>query len=187
MAAMGYPTLLDAAIIAPTAILGLLGLWLGFAKSTAAWPMRWLMPLLGAYAAGRLAELGVLIVWEVAALTYLLGAPVTWAAFAVTFLATLVPLLMFMDNLTSRVAVWTAGRRIGLGERVLGGLFGMVCALVLAAIAIEHTPIRRQTADEPAWVRASVLLPYFRGASDAVASALSFAWPYATGRRRWMR
>ena len=184
---MGLPTLLDAAIVAPIAILGLLGLWLGFARSTVAWPMRWLIPLLGAYVAGRIAELGVLIVWEMAELTYLLGAPVTWAAFAVAFVATLILLLMFMANLISRVAVWTARRRIGLGERVLGGLFGMACALVLAAIAVEHTPLRRETADEPAWVRASGLLPYFRGASEAVESALSLAWPYATGQRRWRR
>lgn len=184
---MGLTTLLDAAIIAPIAILGLLGLWLGFAKSTVAWPMRWLIPLLGAYAVGRLAELCVLVVWEIAELTYLLGPPVTWPAFIVAFLATLVPLLMFMDNLIGRVAVWTARRRIGPGERVLGGLFGMACALVLAALAIEHTPLRREMADEPAWVRASGLLPYFRSASEAAESALSFAWPYATGQRRRVR
>jgi hypothetical protein len=184
---MEFPTLLDAAIVAPIAILGLLGLWLGFAKSTVAWPMRWLIPLLGAYAAGRLAELGVLVVWEIAELTYLVGAPVTWPAFIVAFLATLVPLLMFMDNLIRRVAVWTARRRIGLGERMLGGLLGMACALALAAIAIEHTPLRRETANEPAWARASGLLPYFRSASEAIESARSFAWPYATGQRRWRR
>ena len=184
---MGLPTLLDAVIIASMAILGLLGLWRGFAKSTVDWPTRWLIPLLGAYAAGRLAELGVLVVWEMAGLTDLVGPPVGWPAFIVAFLATLVPLLMFMDNLVSRVAVWTARRRIGLGERVLGGLFGMACATVLAAIAIEHTPIRREMADEPAWVRSSGLLPYFRSASEAVEGALSFAWPYATGQRRWRR
>ena len=48
------PTLLDAAVVVPAAMLGLLGLWLGFARSSVAWPMRWLLALLGAYAAGRL-------------------------------------------------------------------------------------------------------------------------------------
>jgi hypothetical protein len=68
---------------------------------------------------------------------------------------------------------------------VLGGLFGMACGLVLAAAAIEHAPIRRGTADEPAWVRVSVLMPWFRGASDAVESALSLAWrPSASGMRQ---
>ena len=184
---MGAATLLDAAVIAPAAVLGLLGLWLGFVRSSAAWPMRWLIPLLGAYAAGKLAQLGLLIVWEIAEAWSLVGPPVGWAAFVVTFLATLVPLLMFMDNLIVRVAVWTAGRRIEIGERVLGGLCGIACGLVLAGIAIEHSPIRRAMADEPAWVDKSALLPYFRSASEVVESALAFAWQSAAGTRRWRR
>ena len=184
---MGAATLLDTAIIVPAAVLGLIGLWLGFVRSTVAWPMRWLIPLLGAYAAGRLAEFGLLIAWEMTGLLYLVGPPVGWAALLVTFVATLVPLLMFMDNLISRVAVWTAGRRVGLGERALGGLFGIACALLVAGIAIEHSPIRRPTADEPAWASGSALLPYFRSASETVENALASAWPYALGMRRWRR
>ena len=107
-------------------------------------------------------------------MSHLVGPPVGWATLVVAFVATLVPLLMFMDNLIDRVAVWTAGRRTALGERALGGLFGAACGVVLVAAAIEHAPIRRGTADEPAWVRASVLLPYVRGASEAVESALSW-------------
>jgi len=181
---MGLPTPLDAAIVALVAILGLLGVWLGLVRSLVAWPMRWLLPLLGAYAAGRLAEIGLLIFWEVAELSRWVGPPVTWAAFVVACAAAFVPLLMFMDNLSDRAAVWTAGRRVALGERVLGGLLGIACGLVLAAIAIEHAPIRRATADEPAWARTSVLLPHFRGASEAVESALSSAWSTATATRQ---
>jgi len=172
---MGISTPLDTAVVALVAILGLLGFWLGFVRSLVAWPMRWLLPVLGAYAAGRLAEIALLIVWEVAELSRWVGPPVTWAAFAVACAAALVPLLMFMDNLIARVAVWTAGRRVALAERVLGGLVGVACSLVLVAVAIEHAPIRRAAADEPAWVRTSVLLPYFRGASETVESALSSA------------
>jgi hypothetical protein len=122
-----------------------------------------------------------------AGLIYLIGLPVGWVAFIVTFLAALVPLLMFMDNLVARVAVWTSGRRVGVGERTLGALLGGTCGLILVAAIIEHSPIRRTAADEPAWARASVLLPYFRGASEVVESVLSSAWPYATGARRWRR
>jgi hypothetical protein len=175
---------LDAAIAAPAAVLGLLGVWLGFIRSSVAWPMRWLVPLLGAYAAGRLAEIGLLILWEVADLSRWVGPPVSWVAFVVAFPAALVPLLMFMENLTDRVAVWTAQRRIALGERVLGGLFGIACGLVLAAAAIEHTPIRRSMSDESAWLRASVLLPYFRSASEAVEGALSQVPRLAAGTWR---
>jgi hypothetical protein len=178
------PTLFDAAAIAPAAMLGLLGLWLGFARSSAAWPMRWLLPLLGAYLVGRVAEVGLLIVWEIAELSRLVGPPVTWAAFIVALLATLVPLLMFMDNLAARVVVWTAGRRVAPGERVLGALFGIACGLILVAVAIEHTPLRRASVDEPAWVRASVLLPWFRSASDAVESATALASRSAAGTQR---
>jgi hypothetical protein len=177
------PTLLDAAIAAPAVVLGLIGLWLGFARSSVAWPMRWLLALLGAYAAGRLAEVGLLIVWELVELWRLLGPPVAWAAFIVTLLATLVPLLMFMDNLTVRVTAWTAGRPVAPGERVLGGLFGLACGLVLVAVAIEHSPIRRAALDEPAWARASVLLPWFRSASEATESALSLVPHLAAGTR----
>jgi uncharacterized membrane protein required for colicin V production len=181
---MGVPALLDAVMVAPAVLLGLLGIWHGFVRSWVAWPMRWLLPLLGAYAAGRLAEIGLLIVWEMAELSRLLGPPVTWVTFIVVFLATLVPLLMFMDNLVDRVAVWTAQRRTVPGERLLGSLVGTACGLLLVAVAIEHAPIRRATADEPAWVRASVLLPWVRGASEAVESALSLAWSSATSTRR---
>lgn len=181
---MGSPTALDALIVAPAALLGLLGVWLGFVRSSVAWPMRWVLPLLGAYLAGRLAEIGLLIVWSIGELVHFVGPPVTRAAFIVACLTALVPLLMFMDNLRDRVAVWTAGRRIGLAERVLGGLFGAACGLLLVAAAIEHTPIRRATADEPAWVRESVLLPWLRGASEAAESALSLALRSATGPRR---
>jgi hypothetical protein len=175
------PTLLDAAIVAPAAVLGLLGLWLGFARSSVAWPMRWLLPLLGAYAAGRLAELGLLVVWEVAGLSRLVGPPVAWVTIVVASLAAFVPLLMFVDNLVDRVAVWTAGRRIVPGERLLGGLLGMACGLLLAAVAVEHAPIRRATADEPAWVSASILLPWLRSASEAVESAMALASRSAAG------
>ena len=178
------PTLLDAAVVAPAALLGLLGLWLGFARSSVAWPMRWLLPLLAAYALGRLAEISLLVLWEMADLVRFVGPPVTWVAFIVALLAALVPLLMFMDNLAARVAAWTAGRRVAPGERVLGGLFGMACSLILAAVAIGHAPIRRAMPDEPAWVRASVLLPYFRSASEAVESALSLVPRLAAGTRR---
>jgi hypothetical protein len=177
-------TPLDAAVVAPAAVLGLLGLWLGFARSSVAWPMRWLLPLLGAYVAGRVAEIGLLVVWEIAELSRLIGPPVTWVAFIVALLATLVPLLMFMDNLMARVAVWTTGRRIAAGERVLGGLLGIACGLILVAVAVEHTPIRRVAADEPAWVRASVLLPWFRSVSEATESALSLVPRLAAGTRR---
>jgi uncharacterized membrane protein required for colicin V production len=183
--AMGVPTLLDAAVVAPAVLLGLLGLWRGFVRSMVAWPMRWVLPLLAAYGAGKLAEIGLLLVWEMAELSRLVGPPVPWVTLLVVFVATLVPLLMFMDNLIDRVKVWTAERRIALGERVLGALLGMACGLVVAAAAIELAPIRRATADEPAWVHTSVLLPYFRGASEAVESALSLAWrPSATGTRQ---
>jgi uncharacterized membrane protein required for colicin V production len=91
---------------------------------------------------------------------------------------------MFMDNLIARVVVWTAQRRIGPGERVLGGLFGIACGLLVVAVAIELTPIRRADANEPAWLSESAVLPYFRSASEAVESALSFTSPTAIGTRR---
>jgi hypothetical protein len=177
------PTLLDAAMVAPALVLGLLGLWLGLARSSAAWPMRWLLPLLGAYAAARIAELALLIAWEVAGLSRLVGPPVTWVTIIVAFLAALVPLLMFMDNLIDRVAVWTAGRRVAPGERALGGFLGVACGLLLAVAAVEHTPIRRAAADEPAWARASVLLPWLRSASEAVESATALATRSVAGTR----
>jgi len=182
---MGIPAPIDLAIVAPSLLFGLLGIRHGFVRSSVAWPMRWLLPLLGAYLAGRLAEIGLLLAWDVLGLSRLIGPPVAPVALIVAFLATLVPLLMFMDNLIDRVAVWTVQRRVTLGERVLGALFGMACGLLLVAAAVEHTPIRRAAADDPAWVRESALLPYFRGASEAVESALSLAWrPFATGVRQ---
>jgi uncharacterized membrane protein required for colicin V production len=146
--------------------------------------MRWLIPALGAYAAGRAAELGLLVAWELAALSSIVGPPVTWVAFAVAFVAALVLLLMFMDNLIARVAVWTAARRTGACERALGALFGLAVGLAVSATAIGHSPLRREMADEPAWMRSSLLLPYFRGAFEAVENAAAMAWPHVAGTRR---
>jgi hypothetical protein len=144
--------------------------------------MRWLLPLLGAYAAGRLAEVSLLIVWGIAGTRLLLGPAVTYPAFIVAFLATLFPLLMFMGNLSARVAVWTANRRIGPGERIPGGLLGIACGLILVAAAIDLTPIRRAQESEPAWLGGSALLPYFRSLSEALERTLSFT-PTSSRRR----
>ena len=54
---MGIPTLLDAALLGPAVVLGLLGLWLGFGRWLVSWPKRWLIPLFGASAAAALAVL----------------------------------------------------------------------------------------------------------------------------------
>jgi uncharacterized membrane protein required for colicin V production len=184
---MELPTLLDAAVIAAAGVLALLGVRHGFARLTVAWPMRWLIPALGAYAAGRVAEFALLVAWELAALSSIVGPPVSWVAFAVGFVAALVPLLMFMDNLIARVAVWTSSRRSGAGERALGGLFGLAVGLALSAIAIGHSPLRREGADEPAWVRGSLLLPYFRGAFKTAERVAEMTWPHVAATRRWSR
>ena len=82
---------------------------------------------------------------------------------------------MFMRNLRERMTVWTGGRRIGLAGRVVGGLFGIACGLMLVAIA--YLPMPRVMGGEPAWARESVLLGYFRTAADAVESAVSSYLP----------
>jgi hypothetical protein len=175
---MGTPSLLDALVIAPAAILGLLGVWLGFVRSLAAAPMRWLLPVLGAYVAARPTEL------------YLRGLSSPGAvglgvvAYAVAFLVPLALLAMFMTNLRSRVAVWTRERRIGLSERALGGLVGIVCGAILIGLVLSYTPLWRASDGEPAWARGSVVLPYLRSGGAVIEGALRSYLPYLVGPER---
>ncbi|MBO0765545.1 MAG: hypothetical protein J2P50_13290 [Hyphomicrobiaceae bacterium] len=182
---MGFPSPLDTAILAPAAILGLMGLWLGFGRSLVAWPMRWLWPLIGSYLAGRLAELYVLINWDRAALVNLVGlagVAVPSTAFVIAFLVALIGLVMFMGNLRERIAVWTARRRIGLLERAMGGLAGIACAMLVAFIVVADTPVGHVLDNKPAWVQGSAVLPYIRGALDELGRPLS---PYLPPREHW--
>jgi hypothetical protein len=167
---MQMPTLLDAVVLAPAAILGLLGVWLGFGRSLVAWPMRWLIPLFG----GCFAALPAMLQLAGNGTTELLslsGTAATAAVGAISLGVTIVLLSMFMGNLRERMRVWTGSRRIGLAERVVGALFGIACGLVLVAIA--YLPMLRVPGGEPAWARGSVVLPYFRSAAKTVESALS--------------
>ena len=147
--------------------------------------MRWLLPLLGAYASGRLAEICLLILWEMAELSRFVGPPVTWVAFVVAFLAALVLLLMFMDNLIARVAVWTAAaprcaRRARAWRTFRDGV--RPCSGGGRHRAYADTTRDARRAGLGARV---VLLPYFRSASEAVESALSLACArLAAGTRR---
>jgi hypothetical protein len=181
---MGIPLFPDAAALAPGAVLGLLGLWLGFRRWSGSWPMRWLVPLFGASAAAAFAVLHLIAHREAAALSHASGPVVRTIIAAIAFLGTFVGLSMFMGNLRERVAVWTAGRRIGLRERALGGLGGAVFGLLLLAPPyLLYEAVRSEDAD-PAWARESVLLPYIRSADAAARSALSSVLSSSRGRTR---
>src|SRR5262249_11224366 len=106
---MGFPTL-DALALAPAALLGLLGIWLGLGRPVVAWPMRWLIPLFGACAAALPAALYLAANGAIVRLGSLSGALAGTAVAAVAFVAVLVLLLMFMSNLQVRMTVWAAQR-----------------------------------------------------------------------------
>lgn len=175
---MGIPTFVDAVAVAPAAILGLLGVWLGFRRWLVSWPIRWLVPLFGACAAAMLTALHFIVHRELAALIYLSGMVGRAMIALVVFLVTLAGLLMFMSNLRERVMHWTSHGRIGAIERALGALFGIACGLVLVAVPyIVFETMRADGDGDPAWARESLLLPYFRSAGQAVGSALSSYLP----------
>lgn len=179
---MGMPTILDAIALAPAAILGVLGVWLGFARSLVSWPMRWLLPLFAAGAAALLAVFYLVVNREFADLLYLSGTAGTAAIAAGAFLVAFLLLLMFMSNLRERVTVWTRGRRIGSVERLLGALFGIACGLLLVAVPFGlYEVMRQESENDPLWVRESLSRPYFRSAAKAAGNALSLA---ASARRR---
>lgn len=179
---MVMPTILDAIALAPAAILGLLGVWLGFARSLVAWPMRWLLPLFGAGAAALLAVLYLVVNRDLADLLYLSGTVGTAAMAAAAFVVMLLLLLMFMSNLRARVAVWTRSRRIGLVERLLGAVVGIACGLLLVAVPFGlYEAMRPESANDPPWVRQSLSRPYFRSAAEAAGNALALVAP---ARRR---
>jgi uncharacterized membrane protein required for colicin V production len=175
---MGIPTILDAIALAPAAILGVLGVWLGFARSLVAWPMRWLLPFFGAVAAALLAVLYLIVNGELAGLLYLSGTAGMVAIAAGAFLAALLLLLVFMSNLRDRVTVWTRGRRIGSAERLLGALFGIACGLLLVAVPFGlYEVMRSGPENDPPWFRESLSRPYFRSAAEAAGNALSLVAP----------
>src|SRR5262245_18269494 len=179
---MGFTTL-DALALAPAALLGLLGIWLGLARSSVAWPMRWLIPLFGACAAAALAALYLVANSGIAALLYLSGIVGRVAVAAAAFLATLALLLMFMRNLKARVMVWTSAGRISFVGRVLGALLGIGCGLLLAAIPYTlYESMRPDQDSDPPWLRESLVLPYFKSAADVVRTAAS-QYSRSPGRR----
>jgi uncharacterized membrane protein required for colicin V production len=175
---MGMLTILDAIALAPAAILGVLGVWLGFARSLVAWPMRWLLPFLGAGAAALLAVLYLVVNNDLAELLYLSGTAGTAAIAAGAFLVALLLLLMFMSNLRARVAVWTRSRRIGFVGRLLGALFGIACGLLLVSVPFGLYEVMRQESEsDPPWIRESLSRPYFRSAAEAAGNALALVAP----------
>lgn len=181
---MGIPLFPDAAALAPAAILGLLGLWLGFRRWWASWPMRWLVPLFGASTAAALAILHLVAHRQLTDVLHLSGPVARTIVAAIAFLATFLGLSMFMGNLRERVVVWTAGRRIGWAERVFGGLVGVAFGLLLIAFPyLVYEATRPERAGDPQWARESVLLPYVRSASEAAGSALLSVLPSPKGRR----
>jgi hypothetical protein len=176
--AMGAPALFDVLVVAPAAILGLVGLWLGFWRAAVAWPMRWLIPVLGASAAALLAILYVAVNRELASLLSLSGVVGSAVAATLAFVAALVLLVMFTRNLRERVAVWTGQRRTGLMGRLMGGLLGAVCGLALIALLFGvHDTLRPDIEGDAPWVEGSLTLPYLRGASAAVRNAVSAHLP----------
>lgn len=181
---IGIPPFPDAVALAPAAILGLLGLWLGFRRWSASWPMRWLVPLVAASAAAALAVLHLIAHRQLTDLVHLSGPIARTIVAAVAFLATFIGLSMFMGNLKERVAVWTARRRIGWAERVFGGLGGAAFGLLLVALPyLVYEGTRPEGASDPQWARESVLLPYVRSAGEAARSALLPVLPSPKGRR----
>lgn len=179
---MGAPTPLDVAILAPALVLGLFGIWLGFGRLLVAWPMRWLIPFCAACAVALPTVLYLATSGGMSALHDRSVAAGTAIAGAVSFLVTLVLLTMFMRNLRERVRVWTGGRRIGLAERVLGGVAGIACGLLLVAAPYGvYDSLRRVPDEEPAWGRESFAMPYLRSATEAVRSALATYFPPVPG------
>ena len=175
---MGAPTPLDAAILAPALMLGLIGIWLGFGRLLVAWPMRWLIPFCGACSVALPAVLYLASRGDMPALLDRSGVVGTAIAGAVSFLVTLVLLIMFMRNLRERIRVWTDGRRIGLSERVLGGLVGIACGLLLVAVPYGlYDSLRQSPGENPAWERESFTMPYLKSATAAVRSALATYFP----------
>jgi hypothetical protein len=171
---MGIPTPFDALVVAPPAILGLIGLWLGVSRAAVAWPMRWLLPFIGASAAGLLGALYMVVNRDLAALLHVPGAVGSAIVAAIAFAAVLALLVMFMRNLRARVAVWTGQRRTGLAERLIGGLLGIACGMTLVALLYSvHDALRPEIEGDAPWVEGSVTLPYVRSTSAIVRGAVS--------------
>jgi hypothetical protein len=181
---MGSLTLFDALVVAPAAALGLAGLWLGFWRAAAAWPIRWLIPLFGASIAALLATLYMAVNRDFAALLYLSGSVGTVVVATIAFVAVLALLIVFMRNLRERVAVWTSQRRVGVVDRLSGGLLGIACGLTLVALLYGmHDALQPEIDGDAPWADGSVSLPYLRSASASVKGAVSEYLP-TTGRLR---
>jgi uncharacterized membrane protein required for colicin V production len=175
---MGFPSPLDAAILAPAAILGVMGLWLGFGRSLVAWPMRWLIPLFGACAAALPATLYLAANDATAAELLSPDAAAAAALAAIAFAMALVLLVPFMHNLKARMKIWTGSRRAGVMERICGALFGAACGLLLATIPYAlYAPLQPDPRQHPAWVRQSIMVQYLRDASEAVKRTVSAYLP----------
>jgi uncharacterized membrane protein required for colicin V production len=180
---MMAPALLDTAAIGLPALLGVIGAWRGFRRALVAWPIRWLLTVFAASAGAALAVLHIVVHWELASLAYLANVAGMTVVAAIVFVATLVPLAMFMGNLRERVAVWTSRGRVGAAERFFGGVSGMAFGLVLVAAPYTlYESLRPDPGVDPPWTRDSLSLPYFRSAAEVARSTLSSFLPPASGQ-----
>jgi hypothetical protein len=185
---MGVPTVLDAIVLAPAAILGLIGVWLGLRRSLVAWPMRWLIPFFGACIMAAPVLLGLTADGAVPGLPQVVVAAATVVACAVVFALVLVLLLMFMRNLRERMGVWRGGRRAGLIERAIGGLFGIACGVMLVGFPYGvYDSMRPASGNGPAWALDSVALPYFAIAASTVRDTVSFTLRTVAGNSKRQR
>jgi Colicin V production protein len=185
---MGAAMYLDAAALGVPALLGLLGAWLGAGRFLVLRPIRWLAAGLGASIAALLVALYLVINRDALGLLYLSGAAATFIISAVAFLIVLPLLLMFMGNFKERVKVWTGERRIGLVQRAFGGLFGILCGLVLTAVPyLLYDALRPDPGDDPPWLSESRYLPYVKDAAGAAKNAVSPFLPSAGGQQRRQR
>jgi membrane protein required for colicin V production len=159
----GSPTILDAALLAVALISGLLAMYRGLSReilSIASWIA----------AAAAAAWFAIYQRPAAESIATQLGLPSVQiaqiGAGALIFLVTLI----VVHLITSRISDFVLDSSIGMIDRVLGFLFGLARAFVLALIPYMGLAAAVEKPDQhPEWVRNAWSMAYIRPAGDSLA------------------
>lgn len=167
---IGPLTYLDAALIAVTLISGLLAMYRGFTRellSIVSWAVAALAVLYFVLNYKKLAE-------DLAAQ---MGTQVPIAQIAIGAVIFLIVLIV-VHLITSRISDAILDSSVGMIDRILGFVFGVVRGFILVVIPyMFYESFIPDPANQVSWVRDSASLPYIKSTGNTIRSVLETHMP----------
>lgn len=167
---LGPITYLDAALIAVCFISGLLAMYRGFSREMLS-IVSWVI------AAGAVLYFVLFHKPLAQDMAQQMGTQVAVAQIVIGAVIFLIVLIV-VHLITARVSDAILDSRVGMVDRVLGFIFGVVRGFILIVIPYMFYEAFFPKAEEhPAWVREAATLPYIKGVGDSLRYLLETSMP----------